>query len=90
MSLRHAESPDSTVVYCRLTKGREVKSVTPGNGATTPQRENEKNPEKKVSGEPAKGSNRHKWCTSWCRGEYLGFCRTPGSEEEQFVSDEDE
>ena len=29
MSLHHAESPDSHVVYCRLTKGREVKTVTP-------------------------------------------------------------
>ena len=31
MSLRHAESLDSHVVYCRLTKGREVRTVTPGN-----------------------------------------------------------
>lgn len=29
MSLCHAESPDSHVVYCRLTKEREVKTVTP-------------------------------------------------------------
>lgn len=26
-------------------------------------------------GESAKGSNRHNWCTSWYRGEYLGFLR---------------
>lgn len=31
MSLHHAESPDSHVVYCRLTKEWEVKTVTPGN-----------------------------------------------------------
>lgn len=37
MSLRHAESPDSHVVYCRLTKGREVKTVTPGNVNEVPQ-----------------------------------------------------
>lgn len=37
MSLHHAESPDSDVVYCRLTKGREVKTVTPGNGNEVPQ-----------------------------------------------------
>lgn len=37
MSLHHAESPDSHVVYCRLTKGREVKTVTPGNVNEVPQ-----------------------------------------------------
>lgn len=37
MSLHHAESPDSHVVYCRLTKGKEVKTVTPGNVNEVPQ-----------------------------------------------------
>ncbi len=35
--IRHAESPDSHVVYCRLTKGRKVKTVTPGNVNEVPQ-----------------------------------------------------
>ena len=30
MSPRHTQSPDRHVVYCRLTKGKEVKTLTPG------------------------------------------------------------
>lgn len=37
-SLHHTESPDSHVVYCRLTKGWEVRTVTPGNMNEVPQR----------------------------------------------------
>lgn len=37
-SLRRAESPDSHVVYCRLTKGWEVRTVTSGNMNEVPPR----------------------------------------------------
>lgn len=36
--LRHTKSPDSHVVYCRLTKGWEVRTVTSGNMNEVPQR----------------------------------------------------